>query len=241
MKVPIFPERFPESTPSALSSAIQEAVPQLVSGGRWVKDSAIYEVFLVCSVHPELFSTPRKGVEDLRTYFTKWVKSFDSGFENRASKRAGKPVSTIADPMVDKIIGTATKLSEEKVKQIVSAHRLGMAAENILGLLLEEYIAKNVAAKGWFCCWGNAVRSIDFISNRGELLQIKNRSNSENSSSVRVRDNTKILHWFRIDATNGKTQWSELEKMTGATKLSEEGFGDFVVETMKTNPVLLRY
>ena len=143
--------------------------------------------------------------------------------------------------MVDKIIGTATKLSEEKVKQIVSAHRLGMAAENILGLLLEEYIAKNVAAKGWFCCWGNAVRSIDFISNRGELLQIKNRSNSENSSSVRVRDNTKILHWFRIDATNGKTQWSELEKMTGATKLSEEGFGDFVVETMKTNPVLLRY
>ena len=90
-----------------------------------------------------------------------------------------------------------------------------MAAENIVGDLLERYLAKILEPKGWVWCAGSIVIAVDFImrgdATKWNLLQIKNRDNSENSSSKKVRDGTEIQHWFRTFAKTGETNWSHLD------------------------------
>src|SRR6202453_1801536 len=64
---------------------------------------------------------------------------------------------------------------------------------------------------GWIWCSGTSVKAVDFIhydekNNEWNLLQVKNRDNTENSSSSKIRDNTTIKKWFRTysqrDTTN---------------------------------------
>ena len=79
-------------------------------------------------------------------------------------------------------------------------HRDSMAAENFIGNLLESYLDRKLSNYGWVWCCGEMVKSVYFInpeSNGFTLLQVKNRDNSENSSSKSIRDGTTILHWFR--------------------------------------------
>lgn len=52
---------------------------------------------------------------------------------------------------------------------------------------------------GWIWCNGNVLRAIDFCSSDGAvLLQIKNKSNTENSSSSAIRTGTTIEKWYRL-------------------------------------------
>lgn len=111
-----------------------------------------------------------------------------------------------------------------------------MSAENILGLILEEYLYVNLRQFGWHCAWGETVKSVDFIHESGRLLQIKNRSNSENSSSSAVRNGTEIEKWFRIRADTGQYMWAGLNNICGTTHLSEQEFSNFVRATISSNP-----
>jgi hypothetical protein len=111
-----------------------------------------------------------------------------------------------------------------------------MSAENILGLLLEEFLAQQLADFDWYCAWGETVRSVDFCQAQGGLLQIKNRSNSENSSSSRVRIGTDIEKWYRVDARTGNYCWEELNRKYNTDRFSEESFRRFVVEAISNNP-----
>ncbi|MFO0053036.1 MAG: SinI family restriction endonuclease, partial [Dolichospermum sp.] len=92
---------------------------------------------------------------------------------------------------------------------------------------------------GWHCAWGETVKSVDFVSEDGRLLQIKNRSNSENSSGKSVRKETKIKNWFRIKADQNEYMWQELNKICGTTNLSEDEFSEFVKTTIQSNPKCL--
>ncbi len=128
-----------------------------------------------------------------REAIKKWLEKYNAGHDNRASQRVSNPPGTIADPIIEKIIGARLDhLTDDDLVKISYAHRLGMSAENILGLLLEEYLASRLKAYGWHCAWGETIKSVDFVNEQGNLLQIKNRSNSENSSSSSVRDGTEI-------------------------------------------------
>jgi hypothetical protein len=111
-----------------------------------------------------------------------------------------------------------------------------MAAENILGLLLEEYLAEKLLPYGWYCCWGETLKSVDFCTQNGDLLQVKNRSNSENSSSNKIREGTSIIKWHRINASNGTCYWDVLNERVGCTELSEQDFSSFVKRTITENP-----
>jgi hypothetical protein len=71
------------------------------------------------------------------------------------------------------------------------------------------------------------------------LLQIKNRSNSENSSSSTVRVGTEIEKWFRIKADRIEYMWEKLNDICGTTELSEESFVIFVQKTISDNPKCL--
>jgi len=114
-----------------------------------------------------------------------------------------------------------------------------MSAENIQGLLLEEFLAEHLADYGWYCCWGDSVRHVDFCNIDGSLLQIKNRSNSENSSSSRVRINQPIEKWYRVDAKTGVYKWSHLNKKYETDRFSEENFIVFVQRVLARNSAAL--
>jgi len=111
-----------------------------------------------------------------------------------------------------------------------------MSAENIQGLLLEEFLAEQLADYGWYCCWGESVRHVDFCNIDGSLLQVKNRSNSENSSSSRVRINQPIEKWYRVDARTGSYRWSYFNDKYNTNRFSEENFVIFVQQVLTRNP-----
>jgi hypothetical protein len=73
----------------------------------------------------------------------------------------------------------------------------------------------------------------------GSLLQVKNRSNSENSSSSRVRINQPIEKWYRVDARTGSYRWSYLNEKYDTDRFSEENFVVFVQQVLSSNPKAL--
>lgn len=175
--------------------------------------------------------------DDEESVIRKWLLKYQGGENSRASLRTSNPPGTVADPIIEEIVGSRiSRLSAKDLNKITYAHRLSMSAENILGLLLEEYLAVNLQDYDWFCAWGETVKSVDFVHKDGRLLQIKNRSNSENSSSSTVRQGTKIEKWFRIKADRIEYMWNGLNEICGTTHLSESSFTSFVRKTLTENP-----
>ena len=79
-----------------------------------------------------------KGINE-EIVIKQWLTKYKKGFEGRASKRISNPPGTVADPIIEKIIGTRLPgLKTDDLNNIICAHRLSMSAENVLGLLLEE-------------------------------------------------------------------------------------------------------
>lgn len=109
-----------------------------------------------------------------------------------------------------------------------------MCAENCVGSLLERYLDSVLRPQGWYWCCGDFVKAVDFISRdeNGQwlALQIKNRDNSENSSSSAIRNGTKIQKWFRSFSKKGGTNWDNLPQMMRGYNLSES---DFIAFTKK--------
>jgi hypothetical protein len=154
-----------------------------------------------------------------------------------------QPVATKKDPAVDEVLKAFENVPPEDLERIGKAHRVSMQAENIIGELLERYVARMLENKGWIWCCGETMKSVDFIkgADKGEakLLQIKNRSNSENSSSSAIRRGTTIEKWYRTSSTTGKTRWDLLPENSdadGSERRTEEGFYQFVIEEAKRRP-----
>jgi hypothetical protein len=145
---------------------------------------------------------------------------------------------TVSDEMVSIIMKKVFKYSDEEAEKIKISHKQSMASENAVGTLLERYLDSVLRPVGWAWCCGNFVKAIDFIKfDNGNWfeLQIKNRSNSENSSSSAIRNNTNIHKWYRIDATTGNTKWNNLPESMQGLNLSEEGFKTFVEQYIAEN------
>ncbi|WP_315862677.1 SinI family restriction endonuclease [Picosynechococcus sp. PCC 73109] len=146
--------------------------------------------------------------------------------------------STVPDEMVSFIMEKAYGYSPEKCQEIKIEHQYSMCAENCVGNLLERYIHEQLKDYGWSWCCGDFVRAIDFIYRQDDsswiLLQIKNRDNSENSSSSAIRDGTSIQKWFRSFSKDTKkrrtsfTRWDQLPNAMQGYGLSENGFKRFV-------------
>lgn len=192
---------------------------------------------LLSCLHKNKTLAPSIKAQDVGSVITKWINKYLTAFNNRISNRVSNVPGTIADSVIDFIIKSKFGgLSELDLQKIKFAHRLSMSAENILGLLLEEFLAQELIKYDWHCCWGETIRSVDFCHRDGNLLQIKNRSNSENSSSSRVRLGTQISKWFRVDARTGVYQWENLCRQIGGGNLTEESFREFIASVIKLNP-----
>ncbi len=178
------------------------------------------------------------------------MRKFIKGYENRTSVTASSIPGTIADPVVGIVIANRLpNLNNEDIRQIQGAHRLSMNAEKIIGDLLEDYIHTKLEPFGWYCAWGSTLKATDFVVPQNTAKprwQIKNRDNSENSSSKTIREEARkegvnIDLWFHIFSKTGETNWPALnDELNIDTEnipiLSEESFRRFVGETIENNP-----
>ena len=152
-------------------------------------------------------------------------------FRSKFTKVTPSIPQTVPDQMVSVILRKFYSHPSEKLNHIKIEHQHSMAAENMVGELLERYLDSILSKHGWIWCCAALVKHVDFIkleNNEYRLLQIKNRDNSENSSSKAIRDDTKIEHWFRTFARTGRTNWDTFPDTQIKSKLSEDGFVSFV-------------
>jgi hypothetical protein len=161
------------------------------------------------------------------------AKKFVDGY-----KRSDFPAQpgTVPDEMVSIVMQVAYGYSKSECQKIKTDHQYSMCAENCVGALLERYLDSIMRSHGWVWCCGDFVKAVDFIlpTNSGwDALQIKNRDNSENSSSSAIRNNTDIQKWFRTFSQTGKTNWDNLPPMMQGKGLSEDGFIEFVKKYLK--------
>ena len=178
------------------------------------------------------------SVEEELTFCTKFIE----GFYNRPSVRTTNPMGTVPDPVIDHVLrGRIHNISEKSLDDIRFAHRLSMGAENIIGSILEEFIHWSLRAYGWSVCWGDCFKSVDLCSEKGDLVQIKNKSNTENSSSNKIRTGTQIVIWRRMNANTGRFYWDDLIQITGCPpqQLSEARFEGFTRKLINDNPKAL--
>jgi hypothetical protein len=207
----------------------------LLLGLDW--NGGVGAVFAICLKDRDRRPSMGRQSDTADMAIERWVSKYSNGYARRPSVSTGKPTQTFPDEIIDEII--SARLNDppkDQISLIKYAHRLSMAAENILGQYLEEYISERLKQYGWYCAWGNTLSSVDMCNKNGKLIQIKNRSNTENSSSVKVRAGTKIEKWFRVDAASGDYLWGELQHLTGANNLTEADFKKFVIDSIKANP-----
>lgn len=161
-----------------------------------------------------------------------WKKISEKYLQGRVPKKPKEP-STVPDEMVSVILEkyfSAESINREEIKR---NHSLSMAAEGMVGDILERYLAKALEGGGWVWCAGSVVNKIDFIKltettpKKYFALQIKNRDNSENSSSASVREGTEIEKWFRTFSKTGSTNWDAFPDESLKTSLSEDDFKIF--------------
>ena len=156
-----------------------------------------------------------------------------------AYKRSDFPAvpGTVPDEIVSIVMQEAYGYGIEQCKQIKIEHQHSMCAENCVGALLERYLDSVLRSHDWHWCCGDFVKAIDFVSKTDDgkwlTLQIKNRDNSENSSSSAIRNGTPIEKWFRSFSKTGKTNWHSLPKLMQGYDLSEQGFIIFVKSYLK--------
>lgn len=146
---------------------------------------------------------------------------------------------TIPDEMVSIVMQFAYGYSPADCERIKIEHQYSMCAENCVGALLERYIDSILRKEGWHWCCGNFVKSVDFISKNSDglwlPLQIKNRDNTENSSSSSVRNGTQIQKWHRSFSKKSITNWNNLPPLMQGYNLSEDGFIEFVKNYLTNN------
>ena len=163
-----------------------------------------------------------------------YVKRQARNFSDARKPSAPTPPSTIPDEMVSVILVSYFGISERDIEKTKREHMLSMGAENMVGNLLERYLAFVLEPKGWIWCSGSVVRAVDFIkppiaqNGSWRLLQVKNRDNSENSSSSAIRIGTTIEKWFRTFSRRAGSNWDAFPDGALRKHLSEDSFKDFV-------------
>lgn len=189
------------------------------------------------ALHPESVSgRSKKGPEvGSKKFILLAAKKFAHG---RDPKRPEAP-ATIPDEMVSFVLENYFGLSAESAERAKNEHALSMGAENIVGDLLERFLAHPMETVGWVWCSGSIIRAVDFVKPPDKdnpdwiLLQVKNRDNSENSSSSAIRLGTPIIKWHRSFSKKAGTNWADFPDVGVRGNLSEAGFREFARAYLK--------
>ncbi|RQT62363.1 SinI family restriction endonuclease [Burkholderia cepacia] len=183
--------------------------------------------------HPHMAIT-LKGTKAPAIGSVEYIDRLAKSFVNERGPRAPKEPSTVPDAMVSVILVSYFNINQDDAERIKREHLLSMGAENMVGHLLERYLASVLEPRGWVWCSGSIVKSVDFIKPSIEkngipkLIQVKNRDNSENSSSSAVRLGTPIEKWHRSFSRREETNWGAFPDIELRKLLNESGFKKFV-------------
>lgn len=156
-----------------------------------------------------------------------------AGFAAGRNPKAPEKPATVPDEMVSYILHHYFEVPEDQLDRIKNEHLISMGAENMVGNLLERYIATVLEPLGWVWCSGSMVKAVDFVKppaskdDQWTLLQVKNRDNSENSSSSAIRDGTAIIKWFRTFSKKPGSNWPAFPDSKARGRLSEDAFKEF--------------
>lgn len=176
---------------------------------------------------------------DIAKFLSALLSSY---FNKRASRVSLNAVRTVADPAVDTVLQSFAGVSKTELQAYSNHHRVSMAAENKVGELLELYLSEVLEPKGWLWLCGNLLTGVDFFRETVKngttiriLLQVKNRDNSENSSSSRIRE---LMHergcpvviekWHRSQAADGQTCWESFPGNENLKLADEKRFQAFL-------------
>lgn len=168
-----------------------------------------------------------------------YIKRQAAGFSDSRAPKAPKPPETIPDEMVSVILNGYFDIPAEHLNRVKREHQLSMGAENMVGELLERYLASVLEEHGWIWCSGAMVKAVDFVQppkNGGSwrMLQVKNRDNSENSSSSAIRIGTSIEKWHRTFSKRPGSNWPAFPDVSMRPLLSEEAFAAYVRHYLKS-------
>lgn len=182
--------------------------------------------------HPDAASATRSASAPLGT--AEYVRRRAAAFAQSRAPKPPKPPKTVPDEMVSVILVASFGIAQGDVERVKREHLLSMGAENLVGELLERYLASVMEPRGWVWCSGAMVKAVDFIKAPGapgadwQLLQVKNRDNSENSSSSAIRIGTSIKKWHRTFSKKPGSNWAGFPDAALRRDLSEDGFKEFV-------------
>lgn len=190
---------------------------------------------------------------NIEGYIFRWMKGYYDAMNNPPSQRVATEKSACSDPAIALIVQETQRYDQREISLSEYAHNLFMSAENIQGNLLEEFIAFNIRRFGFLWCAGNTLRAVDFCrEDGGVLLQIKNKSNTENSSSSNIREGTEIEKWYRLGTRklHGRPipsyRWNQLNEIVntygnqrGLCDLREEDYQDWLIEVARNNPAII--
>lgn len=154
---------------------------------------------------------------------------------------------TFFDPAPQIIVDRArllVKIQFNRDFSSVAEKAIQARAPMMTGMLLEDFVAYIVCSvdPNWVHLKHEVVTSADFMrlpqaarAIECLYLQIKNASNSENSSSKKGRiealKNVASVYWYRYNHTKGTTNWNELNRIMQTENLSEEGFLEYCRKT----------
>ncbi|WP_405075860.1 SinI family restriction endonuclease [Ligilactobacillus acidipiscis] len=187
---------------------------------------------------------------DPKDYIGKWLRKYYKS--TLPSQSIPNPKGSADDPAVGLLVNEKQNYTPNQLVEAIKIHNLFMSAENVQGALLEEYISQHSRSIGWIWAKGESMRACDFIRRNSngitELLQIKNRDNTENSSSSAIRQGTQIIKWNRLKTIHKNKKplpqfnWDDLNKKMDIPtdrQMSESDYRMFLRKTIQKNPNLI--
>ena len=185
---------------------------------------AEYPEFITVKVDKKKPSTlSPEAAEKIKIKYEKSISDF----------RSPNMPQTKWDPALTVILNEFYEFDKESISITDSEviHKKIKSSENFMGELLELYIESVIKNYGWIKAAGETIRATDFIKKENgvwHLLQIKNRNNTENSSSSAIREGTDIQKWWRFHASKGSLNWENFPVKECKEKLSDENFLLFI-------------
>lgn len=191
------------------------------------------------SSFPKAASAMRGGKSKPAIGSRAYVERQATAFAASRNPRAPKAPTTVPDEMVSVILHEYFEIRDTELDRAKSEHLLSMGAENLVGDLLERYLASVLEPRGWLWCSSAMVKAVDFVkapAKKGEawrMLQVKNRDNSENSSSSAIRLGTNIEKWYRTFSKKEGANWAAFPDPALRQHLSEAAFKSYVTQYLR--------
>jgi hypothetical protein len=215
-------------------------------------ETRIPSISMTADELPECSSDFRQFLE---LWFTRWVDKFTKEWKSLPSEGEAKPKKAVTDRALVRLVSSSGHAGDiEEAERWAAHHNLYMCAENIGGNLLEQYIAEHISPYGWIWCRGKILTAVDFCNESCTcMFQVKNKTNTENSSSKGYRESVGVEVWCRMRESrkNGEivTYWPELIKIIQAGApagvdvpddiMSEDDYLIFVKNVAEKTPISL--